>query len=106
MCARLPVGVEERRYKINLICLPLRELEVILWMDWLSTNRILIDCREKRLLFPDSEEFQLLSPQGVAIEIQSGAQCFIIFARMEAGERDRQSYLWYMSLKSCFRMKY
>ena len=52
LCARLPVEVEGRRYKVNLICLPLQELEVILGMDWLSANRILIDCREKKLLFP------------------------------------------------------
>jgi len=68
---------------VNLICLPLQELEVILGMDWLSANRILIDCREKKLLFPDSEEHELVSPPGVVKKIQSGAQCFIIFARME-----------------------
>ncbi|XP_027903749.1 uncharacterized protein LOC114163649 [Vigna unguiculata] len=56
LCARCPVEVEGRRYKVNLICLPLQELEVILGMDWLSANRILIDCREKMLLFLDSEE--------------------------------------------------
>ena len=89
LCVRCPVVVEGRRYKVNLICLPLQELEVILGMDWLSTNRILIDCREKRLLFPDLEELELVSPQGVVREIQSGAQCFIIFARMEVGERER-----------------
>ena len=61
LCARLPVEIEGRRYRVNLICLPLQELEVILGMDWLSANRILIDCREKKLLFPDSEEHELLS---------------------------------------------
>jgi len=44
LCARCPVEVEGRRYKVNLICLPLQELEVILGMDWLFANRILIDC--------------------------------------------------------------
>ena len=42
LCARCPMEVDERRYKVNLICLLLQELEVILGMDWLSTNRILI----------------------------------------------------------------
>jgi len=32
LCARCLVEVEERRYKVNLICLPLQELEVILGM--------------------------------------------------------------------------
>ena len=61
------------RYKVNLICLPLQELEVILGMDWLFVNRIIIDCREKRLLFPDSKEPELLSSQGVVKELQEGA---------------------------------
>jgi len=42
--ARCLVEIEGRKYKVNLICLPLQELEVILGMDWLSANRILIDC--------------------------------------------------------------
>ena len=50
LCARCLVEVEGRMHKVNLICLPLQELEVILGMNFLSTNRILIDCREKKLL--------------------------------------------------------
>ena len=72
LCVRCLVEVEGRRYKVNLICLPLQELEVILGMDWLSANRILIDCREKRLIFPDSEGPELLSSQGVMKELQGG----------------------------------
>ena len=33
LCARCPVEVEGRRYRVNLISLPLQELEVILGMD-------------------------------------------------------------------------
>jgi len=73
LCARCLVKVEGRRYKVNLICLPLQEFDVILGMDWLFANRILIDCREKRLLFPDSKEPELVSPQRVVKEIRSGA---------------------------------
>jgi len=93
LCARCPVEVEGRRYKVNLICLPLQDLELILGMDWLSANRVLIDCREKRLLFPDLEDLELVSPQGAVREIQSGAQCFIIFARIEVGERETISHI-------------
>ena len=83
LCARCPVEVEGRRYKVNLIYLPLQELEVILGMDWLSANRILIECREKGLLFPDSKEPELLSSQGVLKELRGGAQCFVIFTHLE-----------------------
>jgi len=33
LCARCSVEVEGRRYKVNLICLPLQDLEVMLGMD-------------------------------------------------------------------------
>jgi len=93
LCARLPVEVEGHKYKVNLFCLPLQELEVILGMDWLFANRILIDYREKRLFFPNSEELELMSPQGVVKEIQGGVQCFIIFARMEVGKKEGTSVI-------------
>ena len=33
LCARCPVEVGGHKYNVNLICLPLQELEVILGMD-------------------------------------------------------------------------
>jgi len=36
--------VAGRRFKVNLVCLPLEGLNVILGMDWLSNNHIMIDC--------------------------------------------------------------
>ncbi|XP_027903542.1 uncharacterized protein LOC114163424 [Vigna unguiculata] len=69
------------------------ELEVILGMDWLSANPILIDCREKKLLFPNSEEPELLTSQGVVKELQGGAQCYIIFTRLELEKEERTSVI-------------
>jgi len=93
LCARLLVEVEGRRYKVNLICLPLQGLEVILGMDWLSANRILIDCREKKLLFPDSEEPELVSSQGVKRELQDGAHCYMIFTHMDVERGETTSVI-------------
>ena len=45
------------------------------------------------MLFPDSEEPELVSPQGVVNEVQSGVQCFIIFARMEVEEKEGMSVI-------------
>jgi len=93
LCARCPVEVEGRQYKVNLICLPLQELEVILGMDWLSANCILIDYREKRLLFPNSEEHELLSSHGVMKELHEGAQCFMIFTHLEVEREEMKSVI-------------
>jgi len=50
MCDECPVIIDGKRYKINMICILLKDLEVILGMDWLSTNHILIDCGQKKLI--------------------------------------------------------
>jgi len=89
VCVRCPVEVEGHVYKVNLICLPLQGLDVILGMDWLSANHVLIDCQEKKLLFSNLEEPELLSSHGVMKEIRDGAQCYMVFARMDVEKEER-----------------
>ena len=60
LCARCLIEVEGRKYRVNLICLPMEGLDVILGMDWLSANHILIDCNEKKVLFPNSKDEDML----------------------------------------------
>ncbi|XP_047175538.1 uncharacterized protein LOC124842957 [Vigna umbellata] len=89
VCVRCPIEVEGRRYKVNLICLPLQDLEVILGMDWLTTNRILIDCGKKELVFPDADEEELSITLGQFKEdIMEGASCFLIMT-YEGNEIER-----------------
>ena len=84
--------VEGHIYKVNLICLPLEELEVILGMDYLSTNRILVDCPEKKL-FPNSKQPELLSSQGFMKDIQDSVQCFLIFTHLEVEKEEGTSII-------------
>ncbi|XP_027915702.1 uncharacterized protein LOC114175132 [Vigna unguiculata] len=93
LCAKFLVEVEGRKYKVNLICLPLQEFEVILGWDWLSANHILIYCREKKLLFPSSEEPKLLSSHGVMKELHDSAQCFMIFTHLEVEGEEMKSVI-------------
>jgi len=51
VCLKCPITVEGRSFMADLICLPLAHLDVILGMDWLSTNHIFLDCKEKMLVF-------------------------------------------------------
>lgn len=53
ICRNFPVIVNDRKFLVNLICLPLKQLDVILGMDWLSSNHILLDCAHETLVFPD-----------------------------------------------------
>ena len=45
------------------------------------------------MLFPNSEEPELLSYQGVLKEIQGSAQCFIIFTHMEVEKEEGTSII-------------
>nr|KYP68730.1 hypothetical protein KK1_022371 [Cajanus cajan] len=61
LCVGCPIVVNEKKYKVNLICLPLVDIDIILGMNWLSANRILIDCANRRLIFPQEEDELLIS---------------------------------------------
>ncbi|XP_022640534.1 uncharacterized protein LOC106770516 [Vigna radiata var. radiata] len=74
VCARCPIEVEGRRFRVNLICLPLQGLEVILGMDWLAINRILLDYGRKKLIFPNDDEVALLTLSMIVQDISDGAR--------------------------------
>ena len=94
LCARCLIEVEGRKYRVILICLPLEELDVILGMGWLSANHILIDCNEKKVLFPSSEdENMLLSSQQVDQAIKEGSRCFLILTQLSVENGDGSSRL-------------
>ncbi|XP_058776820.1 uncharacterized protein LOC131651171 [Vicia villosa] len=44
-----------RRFLIDLICLPLKKIDVVLGMDWLSANSVYIGCKEKAIFIPAEE---------------------------------------------------
>ncbi|XP_017416494.1 uncharacterized protein LOC108327284 [Vigna angularis] len=89
-CAKCPIVIEGRQFKVNLICLPLQGLEVILGIDWLVANRILIDCGEKKLLFPNEEQEESLAIGQLRQDILEGACCFLILSHLEV-EKGEQS---------------
>ncbi|XP_022636000.1 uncharacterized protein LOC111241602 [Vigna radiata var. radiata] len=78
VCVRCPIEVEGYKFKVNLICLPLQDLEVILGMDWLTSNHILIDCGKKKLIFPKEEEKLTLTLGQIREDLIEGAMSFLI----------------------------
>ncbi|KAK2443611.1 hypothetical protein QL285_014700 [Trifolium repens] len=52
VCQNCPVLVGSKVYNIDLICLPLKDIDVVLGMDWLSANTVYIGCAEKNLFIP------------------------------------------------------
>jgi hypothetical protein len=52
VCPNCPVLVGSKTYHIDLICLPIKDLDVVLGMDWISANTVYIGCAEKNLFIP------------------------------------------------------
>ncbi|XP_017415171.1 uncharacterized protein LOC108326280 [Vigna angularis] len=69
VCIRCPIEVEGRRFKVNLICLPLQGLE--------------------RLVFSDGEEEFSVTIGQLREDIMEGASCFLILSHLEAVEDGR-----------------
>jgi len=50
-CTNCHISIGNRKFSINLICLPLSHLNIVLGMDWLSSNHVLLNCHDKTLIF-------------------------------------------------------
>jgi len=83
ICVGCHMEVAGRRFKVNLICLPMERLDVILGMDWLANNHVVIDCGQRRVVFPDVEGLELISSNQAEKGIEEGARCFMIVAQTE-----------------------
>ncbi|XP_050896477.1 uncharacterized protein LOC127103257 [Lathyrus oleraceus] len=46
ICESCSLSVNGRIFQIDLICLPLKKVDVVLGMDWLSANSVFIGCEE------------------------------------------------------------
>ncbi|XP_050878483.1 uncharacterized protein LOC127082290 [Lathyrus oleraceus] len=55
ICENCSLSVNGRIFQIDLICLPLKKVDVVLGMDWISANSVFIGCEEKLISIPSSE---------------------------------------------------
>ena len=83
VCVGCPVEVAGHRFKLNLICLLMEGLDVILGMDWLSSNHVVIGYGRHRVVFPDTVGLELISFNQAVKEIEVGATYFMIVAHAE-----------------------
>ena len=52
MCPQCSFVLESRQFQMYLICIPMVGLDVILGTDWLSLNKVVLDCHAKTVSFP------------------------------------------------------
>ncbi|XP_050875233.1 uncharacterized protein LOC127078856 [Lathyrus oleraceus] len=50
ICENCSLSVNGRIFQIDLICLPLKKVDVVWGMDWLSANSVFIGCEEKLII--------------------------------------------------------
>ena len=71
---------------IDLICLPLSQIDVILGMNWLSSNHVLLNCFDKSVVFDDSrvsEDMMFISANQVVTSLKEDAQVYMIMSNLE-----------------------
>ncbi|XP_058776096.1 uncharacterized protein LOC131650399 [Vicia villosa] len=71
---------------MDIVCLPLEQLDVILRMNWLEFNRVHINCFTKTVIFPgeSSVENLAMTTKQVNEAVKDGAAMFMLFAYLEA----------------------
>ncbi|XP_027905716.1 uncharacterized protein LOC114165258 [Vigna unguiculata] len=89
-CVGCLMEVEGRRFKLNLVCLPLEGLEVILGMDWLSINHVVLDCGRRKIVFPDTEGIELMTSGEAVKEMRQGSTCFVLVAQEKKRSTEEQ----------------
>ncbi|XP_050897996.1 uncharacterized protein LOC127104900 [Lathyrus oleraceus] len=75
ICENCSLSVNGRIFQIDLICLPLKKVDVVLGMDWISANSVFIGCEEKLIIIPSSEA----TPKNVLTTILEGTVGMVNF---------------------------
>ncbi|KAK2452021.1 putative mitochondrial protein [Trifolium repens] len=84
VCLKCPVDVFDRSFGMDLVCIPLSNIDVIFGMNWLIFNRVHINCCEKTVVFPKSEESSLLmSGKDVKESLKENGELFAMFASLK-----------------------
>ncbi|XP_054820626.1 uncharacterized protein LOC129319536 [Prosopis cineraria] len=85
-CQGVETQFKDRIFKINLICISMRGIDVIIGTDWLATNNDALDCAKKVVLLlvlgaivDSSEQPKFLSIVSVEKLIQQGCDTYMVF---------------------------
>ena len=86
VCFNCSVEISGRTFLIDLFCLPLSQIDVILGMDWLSSNHVLLNCFDKTLVFDDfgvSKDKMFISTNQVLTSLKEDSQVYMILSNLE-----------------------
>ncbi|PNX66755.1 cellular nucleic acid-binding protein, partial [Trifolium pratense] len=84
VCRDCPVTVFGRHFGMDLVCIQLSGIDVIFAMNWLIFNRVHINCCEKTVVFPKSEEsLYLMSEKEVVESLKEHLEMYALFASLK-----------------------
>ncbi|XP_050890856.1 uncharacterized protein LOC127096313 [Lathyrus oleraceus] len=88
ICLKCSLNICDKDFEVDLVCLPLSQLDVILGMEWLRTNHVYINCFVKAVIFlePEKEGDLFLSTQQVNESVRDGAKVFMLVASLKLSE--------------------
>lgn len=49
ICRKCPLKIRGHEFSIDMMLLSFDEFDVILWMDWLTMNDAMVNCKDKRI---------------------------------------------------------
>src|ERR1044072_3115956 len=86
VCRNCPVVIFDRGFVMDLVCLPLEQLDIILGMNWLEFNQVHINCFEKTVIFPEevSVEDVTMSVKQMNSAVNDGDVVFMLYSAIEA----------------------
>lgn len=71
-CLQYPLTILGMKFKVDLICIPLKNMGVILGMNWLSSHHVILDYARKSVIFPDPDVSQSLNANRLKISLKGG----------------------------------
>ncbi|XP_012567556.1 uncharacterized protein [Cicer arietinum] len=89
VCLDISIHVYGRDFRVYLVCLSLRLVDVILYMDWLLANRVRVDFFRKTIEFMEPEERDKpsnMSANQVKALLKEDAQLHMILASLKFEE--------------------
>ena len=63
--------------------LPLKDLDVILGIDWLYRPHILLDCAQRAVVFPEARISEFLNKNRAVAALKDGSRLFLLLAKVE-----------------------
>ena len=90
VCRSCHLTIFEREFVVDLVCLPLHQIDIILGMNWLGFYGVFIDCYRKTVRFSEvgeNDEARFLSARQVGEFVKDEAQIFALFASLQADKK-------------------